>query len=271
MRRVTHSREVHALIRNAAWVFVATVACMPAGPLRADIISVNFYGSTGTNGASVTGTTGVVTAGNWNNVTNVSSSGGSLSNLRNAAGTTLSGVNLSLTWLTNVGTGTTSSNPNWRNASITDISAFTQNRALYRGILDGSQAAAGRGQTQIQITNIPFSQYDVYVYHMFLASHDFDLYVNDLAAGAQIRVSPLDGSNAAADSWVLNNGVNNSNYSYFQSRSGSTLTILANNKASTSAPIAGFQIVAVPEPGMTVLLTSSVAGIGLWFAAQRRR
>lgn len=258
-------------MRNVAFVFVATFACLHVGPLRADIISVNFYGSTGTNGASVTGTTGVVTAGNWNNVTNVGSSGGSLSNLRNATGTTLSGVNLSLTWLTNVGTGTTSSNPNWSNASITGIDSSTQNRALYRGILDGSQAAAGRGQTQIQVTNIPFSQYRVYVYHMFNVAHDFDLYVNDLAAGAQIRVSPLAGSNAAADSWVLNNGANDSNYSYFSSRSGSTLTILANNKASTSAPITGFQIVAVPEPGMTVLLASSVAGIGLWLAAQRRR
>lgn len=258
-------------MRKLVCVFVATFACLQVGPLRADIISVNFYGSTGTNGASVTGTTGVVAAGNWNNVTNVGSSGGSLSNLRNATGTTLSGVNLSLTWLTNVGTGTTATNPNWRNGSITGIDASTQNRALFRGILDGSQGAVGRGQTQIQVSNIPFSQYDVYVYHMFNATHDFDLYVNNLAAGMQIRVSPLDGSDAAADSWVLNNGVNNSNYSYFPSRSGSTLTILANNKASTSASLAGFQIVAVPEPCATVLLTSSVAGIGLWLATRCRR
>lgn len=245
-------------------IFAAAVSCVMVFGLACSAhgggISVNFDGWTN---QLVTGATGVVSLGNWNNV-NATISGASLSSLKDDTGANLTGVNLTLSWLNGSGSPISISSPEWHNNVGGTIN--TPARELFKGMLDGNGSAA----TRIQVTNVPYAVYDVYVYHLFEIDHLFDLAVN---GGTAQRVVPIDGAaSAGADAFVLNlnDSSTNSNYTRFSNVTGDTLTILANNKAKSSAAMVGFQIVeAVPEPSGVAFAGMALAA-ALGFVRRRR-
>ncbi len=227
---------------------------------NAQIISWNENNgvSSGGNNIPTTGTAGVGPAINWNN-SNLSQ-GNSFSGLvDNTGATTTLGFTVAGTW------------GNWGIALVTTPDADgTYNKQLLAGYANTSSGAPGAPET-FAITGIPYLSYDVIVYFSSdaqgrsgtisdantgitydFSTEGFDAITNGVNA-LLVQTTDTGGNNPLAD------------YAIFSNVSGSsdTLTLSIPNGGG----IAGFQIVAVPEP--TTLPLASLGAFTLW--AWRRR
>jgi hypothetical protein len=211
-------------------------------------IGVNFVAGRSADGGDGSGggsgelvlpgdTAGVFAQMNWNNALGSNSAGpapatGALS-LMNAAG---SPTGATASW---------SGVPNsW---TISGSAAADGNGRLMNGYLDTNNST---GSTTITVDNVPFNRYDVYIYKDGDAGsgRSGDYTVNgvtqtDLQEPANWPVTTA-GGGTFAQATTGNPG----NFALFQSVSGSTLTVNANESASgggTRAPVNGLQIVEI--------------------------
>jgi hypothetical protein len=236
---------------------------------QAATISLNFARA-GTPATVMTGaeTAGVVAVSNWNSATDT--------NANSAAGVPL---NDSGGVLTTAVAGWTSGSASWSTGVAGTGSA--DNMLMMTGYLD--QGGNGLGQIHmISITNIPYANYDVYLYHS--SSGGADRTARYQANGADIWTRNLNPANTfngftQAGYTSLADAANTANpagnYVLWTGLSGD-LTIEGQGYGTSDggaggdtrrAPIQGIQIVErIPEPGSALLLL-----VGSVVALVRRR
>ncbi|PXA04646.1 hypothetical protein DDZ13_05595 [Coraliomargarita sinensis] len=230
---------------NIVKSFTITVGALfaaAAGLQAQSVISINFDNG----GNPITGSTGAVNAGSWNTAA------------FGAAGSPVTTSNL----LFDDGT-----------ASITDISLSNRLNGTPGGndqVLPGATGEMLNLYTErnrndgarINITDITFSQYDVYLYY---GSVFTEIVVNGVYQGSYL-------DNDDGSSFVEGSPTVEGNYARFSGLSGSTLEILTaldgDGNLSGEGFVFGAQIVAVPEPSAFALLAGMV---GLTWVMVRRR
>ncbi len=212
------------------------------------IISVNFTGGADNvaNEYNITGTAGAVPAANWNNF---SGSTGSSGNLLDNSGAP-SGATLSFTSPSNWGLGATA-------ASITD-----PNVGLFNNYLDDFSP---NGQIIVSSIGSQFTTpgYSVYVYLSNAQSASAAQLVLYPGVGFIDQYATVTAGNPADG--FGGSYVEGTNYLVFTGLTGAFFLLGSNDQ---DPEIAGFQIVAVPEPNLTGLL---LFGIGSLFFIRRLR
>ena len=246
---------------------IPTTILVTALSTSAATVSINFLGGRGSSGTDdgplVTGSAGIESVGNWNNATgNWGFNGGpsSLASLVDSAGlTTTASVSYSAynTWDDQAGDG---------NGSDLDMMS---------GFLDNMQILSGA----ITLSNIPYAQYDVYVYfnrtaETFLGvTADDGTNTNDYYA--RHDGTTFSGSYTTSQDTDVSDGWTEANAFLFSNYTGSTLTLdSAPWTGGGSQPnnykmiVHGIQIVeVVPEPSTAFLITLS----GLALTTRRKR
>ena len=265
----------HVLLFWGFGTLVCAISLAWPGSARGgtSVISVNFTASEGIEGIPAplqsTSVAGVVAVDHWNNLTSspISSGqvGGSTSNLINNSNVaTTAGV----TW---------SADNTWSyNASYSDPGS-DPNALLMSSYLDNGQF----GDVKVQVTNVPYAHYSVYVYFsddntsygttgLYTLTdgngHSTGIYGRDPGQRFAGTFNQADGTSAsdpnAAGNYMVFTGISTSGFS------------LDASVISVRAPIDGFQIVAtsVPEPTSAVLLlTGGLFAAGLRFARRPTR
>jgi hypothetical protein len=198
------------------------------------------------NGLDVSGTAGVVPAINWNENT------GSTDLLDNSGAST--GTTLSLAG----GFGA------WGIGGATQDPDGTYNSAIFSGYYNCFSSTLSLG-------SIPFSTYDIYVYF----SSDADGRTGTISDGtttfsfATDARAKVDAHGNFAFVQTTDTGLSHpsADYAIFSGLSGTSKTLTIASSPNSGMGIAGFQIVAVPEPS-----TMALAGLGgLGLLAWRRR
>jgi len=249
-------KKLTILKSSSALVFAIALAgsCLPAS---AQVISWNFDGYGTINGSGEYA--GVVSANYWNDTYLIDgNSGNPESNL-----------------IDNTGTPTTLS------ASFVDNSQYgyaiqfsgqsadadgQYNKALLNGYLNNGNGAS----TIISLTGIPYSAYNIYVY----LSSDTANRTGTVSVGgtsydfSTIGPAEISGANALLTATTDTTGANPAaDYAEFTGLTG------ASQSLTTTIPayggIAGFQIVATPEPGTLAL--ASLGGLGLLGLTRRMK
>ena len=233
-------------------VLLAVVAAVTTGVQAQNIISWNEN-----NGQTIpaTGVAGVVAATNWNNSIN----GISLNDESGAS--TGAAFTIGGTWGV------------WGIAGVTSPDGDgTYNRAIFTGYANTS---SGIGPETFSITGIPYLSYDLIVYFSSDAAartgtindanaaltYDF----STMGLGSFTDTSPT--GNAVFTQTTDTGGSNpDANYAIFSDLTGSSDTLTLN--IANGGGIAGFQIVAVPEPGTLAL--ASLGGLAV-LALKRRK
>jgi len=151
----------------------------------------------------------------------------------------------------------------------------TYNRNLLNGYLNAGPAGWGPPVTNSTITlsSIPYSRYNLYVY----LSSDVAGRIGTVSDGnttydfASVGPSETSGANAlftqTTDTTALYPGAD---YAVFTGETASSLTITCDALGGNDAwlGIAGFQVVAVPEPGTLAL--AALGGVGMMMFRRRR-
>lgn len=208
------------------------------------------------NGGSVpgpSGVAGVVAAANWNNSIN------GMSLVDNTGASTSASFSI------------TGSYGAW---GIAPISAGPDGDGTYnRTMLDGyANTASGIGPEQFAITGIPYATYDMLVYFSSDTAGRAGA-INDANAGitydfTTVGQPEISGNTALLIQSMDTTGANpTADYVEFLNVSGSSDTLTLN--IPNGGGIAGFQIVATPEPG-TVALTL-LGGLAILVVERRRK
>lgn len=149
----------------------------------------------------------------------------------------------------------------------------TYNRNLLNGYLNAGPATWGPPVTSSSITlsQIPYSQYDIYVYF----SSDTAGRAGNITDGSTtfdyttIGGAEVSGASALFVQTTDTTGLNpNADYAVFSGETASSLTLTASALSGNDQwlGIAGFQVVAVPEPGA---FGFAAAGMGLFTLVRR--
>jgi hypothetical protein len=242
-------------VRVAPFVLAfALMVSFLAAATNAATIGLNFAGSAGASQLASGDLAGVVHVGNWNNLTTVN---GGASNLLNDSGTAttasvatenfhpLGAVQFSSTSTPGAGDGT---------------------MVNYSWFMRGSSS-----QDAVDISNIPYAQYDVYVYSYEDAvgrSTNFTIGATTLELTTIGHYSPFPPYHQAtpadtSGNYVLFSGVTGSGFSL-------DIQGLSGGDSLFQSVLTGIQIVdvtSVPEPGSIVLLGVGLVGL----LAGRRR
>jgi hypothetical protein len=230
--------------------------------VQAAIISFDFtYGTSGMAATDQAGAPGV-RAANYNNVGITSTSTAvSLTTVKDNSGSTLSGVTMTFT------PGSSTVTPG--------AASGTNDTNLFSNFYDEFGAPAA----QVQVTNIPFAQYDVYFYRNGVESNAATR-EGQFTIGAQNRFvrGGLANPDSSGNGYVRSNDTTDSggsttqgNYVVFSGLSGSTLnaSFVGTNAGDTTLrnKVVGFQIVEVPEPSIAGLIFTAAAA----FLVRRRQ
>jgi len=243
-------------LKSTLLSFAAT--CFLVTASHAATISVNFVGGQDGNGggggaAPVTTTAGDVAVGNWNNA---GPAAGTLVNVIDDGG---AGTGADVTWSVGNTWSATGTAPGGGGDAD-----------MMSGYLDNFG-----GQT-ITVSNVPYSLYEVRVYHNLDSAGVMGFAVNGGTAlfsqqqGAGGSNFPLGGGSGFVGSTSTSNGDSgtSTNFTLFTGLTGSTLTIAGVNGGfgdARSRPN-GFQITQVPEPSSMLLV-----GLGSLGLVLRRR
>jgi uncharacterized protein (TIGR03382 family) len=200
------------------------------------------------NGLAVSGTAGVVPAINWN-LTQESGSANLLDNSGASTGTTLSLAGGFGAW----GIGGAVQDPDG-----------TYNSAIFSGYYNSFSSTLTLG-------SIPFSTYDIYVYF----SSDADGRTGTISDGTTTfsfstdARAKVDAHGNFAFAQTIDTGLSypSADYAIFSGLSGTSTTLTIASNPNSGMGIAGFQIVAVPEPGTMTL--AALGGLGLLFWRRR--
>ena len=202
---------------NQLIVKAGVLSILSASQLWAATISVNY---TDDLNNSVTSTAGVVAAANWNNISSLSPTAPFIDD--NAANTNLT-VSLSGGNMDGWNTG------------------GTQERRIY-----GDWIQLGSDARTLTLSNIPYSNYSLYLYHSHYASGEI---VDYATGGVTKTLTSLSGSPADQ------NPVHQLDKTYVVFEGLTTASLAVTIDATTGdAGLAGFQIVQVPEPTILGLL-----------------
>lgn len=210
-------------------------ALMATGSLSAAVISINFNRNTDEPFAA-TVSAGAVFVPNWNQMPPQGVPSGT-----NLPLTDETGATVAATVSYSAGTTWAQGSPNQADGNI----------SLLKGYLDDSNAT-------VTVSAIPFALYDVYVYALGDGAVNSALGVYTLtpAGGSAINFSWLRAANPTAGGTLIAGAANQQGH-YFKI-SGITASsfnlVSDNNGANGRGPIAGIQIVQVPEPSVFSLL-----------------
>jgi len=221
------------------------------------VISWNFDGYGTINGANAFA--GVVLSPNWNDTYLIDgNSGAAENNLINDAGTATS-LSASFSDNSQYGYAIQFSDPGL------DADG-SNNRRLLNGYLNNG----GGGSVTISLTGISFQYYDLIVY----LSSDTAGRTGTVSAGGTtydfttMGPSEISGANASFVQTADTLGANPSaDYAVFSYLSGSSQSIVTT--VPSYGGIAGFQIVAVPEPGSLAL--AAMGGMGMFLFRRGRK
>ena len=246
-------------------VAIGVSVMLTAGAVHAEMIGIHFNGSSIALPAATSA--GLVPQTNWNN--EVGQNSATAQSLNDSSGA-VSGA--TVTW---------TSKFIWSNANATD----TGDRILFKGFIGGqAQDVGGYRPAVVTISNIPYAEYDVYVY-----------LTDDSVKRAKITIDPL--ASATSTNWIHLNeqsstanpavftratsttaaGATSANYALWEGQTSSTLKVTLVGKktgetggTSGNVGLAGIQIVQVPEPSTVVLLGMGVLGL-LAYAWRKRK
>jgi hypothetical protein len=262
------SLNLSRLKLNSGIVIAATALVLgPSVASAQDGIGINFAGRQWSIGGNTpltltaSDTAGVLGRLNWNNVYLDGADSGGLAQLN------MGGPSAGLV-LDDSGTATGVTFSYAKNGNATewavDKTVHTGNQQLLDGYWD-IQSASGT----VNLGNIPFSLYDVYVY--VSADSNGRTAGVDINGGAQTYLltdaNGYNYANALTQSSAGTQGsATSAQYVLFQSVSGSSLQIDLTNYGN-DVGLAGIQIIAVPEPSVFALSAAGLALLG-W---RRRR
>jgi hypothetical protein len=251
---IEKSHSSHNTMKQKIMNLAAAAAI--TGAASAASIGVSFGGDN--NGGTANGATafldpadtaGVVSQANWTNAPGIS---GSAVDVLNGSGAASS---LDVSW----GSG---ESWNWNSATN------TSEGELVNGWLSTNTIGEA---TTLDVTEIPYATYDLYLY----SGHDRDstgsgsvytLTEANSAFAPTTLIENVDPAALAADPFTYVNGTDGTgNYALWSGLTASELNISMTSTTNRMA-LSGFQIVAVPEPSSTILL--SLSGLALFF---RRR
>lgn len=242
---------------------------LPAGGPEPLAISINFASTNPhTDVVNVDGVAGALPVGNWNNVANATGNGpqGPVTSLVDSNG---DATTAAVTW---------NAPETWEVGPTT-----TEDDKLMRGYLDTSNTVG----VQIDVTDIPYDEYDLYLYHSSAGGNGRDMSIEllGLTEGNQIVYTEDevgDGFNGAwtehhAPTLAEADGSGGGNYVLLTGLVGPNLTILTTplGGGTMRAPVQGIQIVntavaLVPEPSTFVLAALGLLALA-WFGRRRRR
>jgi hypothetical protein len=238
-------------LTSGSFIFVALLFCMSAGAQRT--ISINFAGGGGggtrDNAVSLDpgDVAGVVAKGNWNNAT---------ANGQNP-------INATLNSLTDDTGAVTTASVNYVTPNTWTIGTLPSNptgdQKMLHGYLDVNNVALS---TTVTLSNLPFAQYDVYVYTLGDQSGRNGTYTIGTQSNTTSPTLPFNGT------YTLGN-----NYTLFSDITGDSFTLTAKptNAAGVRSPVNGIQIVAVPAPGALVTtILGALPGVSLLLRRRRR-
>lgn len=242
----------------------AIIGCLAAS-VHAQVISWNVDSYSTISGASQYA--GVISAPWWNNTYQPANNGN-----YNAVGASVSWYNLFDSTGANSGvsvTGTTFADGWWNYWSILGSGVVPDADGTYNNVL--LNGYDNEADNNITISSIPYGQYDLYVYFTADASpgragtvtvgsttYDFTTMGSTANSGANAvftQTTDTTGANPTAD------------YAVFTGLTGGSQTIAA--AVTGWGGIAGFQIVAVPEPATLALV--AVGGVGFLLLGRRSK
>jgi hypothetical protein len=147
------------------------------------------------------------------------------------------------------------------------------NRNLVNGYLNSGPAGWGPPITNsyVSLSQIPYAQYDVYVYFSSDAAGRNGLVTDGTTSFSfsTLGAASVSGANALlVPTTDIANGNPGANYAVFSGLTGSSQTLTVNPTSGNDQwlGIAGFQVVAVPEPS-----TLALGAIGLMIVGASRR
>lgn len=238
-------------MKNISKLAAITLLSAAATALHAQVVSWNFDSYGTVSGANVAG---VVPAANWNNswpsnpTSNLIDSTGAATSLGIAYGS-FNGANI--------------------NASHPGADADgSYNKELLNGYLNAGPASWGPSITNsfVSLTAVPYSLYDVYVYF----SSDAANRIGSITDGttkyyfSTLGSAATSGANALLTQTTDTSGVFPlASYAKFSGETASALTLTCDALGGDGQwlGIAGFQVVAVPEPG--ALAVAALGGLAL--------
>jgi len=247
---------------------ITTIALMLAASytLQAQVISWNLddYGTVNGPSVSYNGTAGVIPVSNWNNSWPNNPTTGLIDST--GAATTL-----------NLSYGSFNTYAIQQSHPGQDANG-SYSKEMLNGYLNSGPAAWGPSITNsyVTLTSIPYSVYDVYIYFSSdtagragnvtdgTATYDFSTLGSAETSGANALFTQT------TDTGGLNPGAD---YAVFSGETANSLTLIVNAMSGNDQwlGIAGFQVVAAPEPGTVALAVCGLSLFAMKLRHLRRR